>query len=245
MKEVFAEESKDVPVPQETGKFKSESIAELETPFKIMLDEMRPELEAGIYDSLLGDDRGGRIPALVLREYAQNIYKKRKQELSTMFVAGARVAHESDVEEYFRKHKKELGKRTLVVTEYTSTGMGITNLAEALKQNGVSFDVATLYYGYEFDGAGMERERFLKLQKRFQREYGAKIFWGRASGIPKIWSASNRLHGLEKTGDVLSKPMFPGGRPKEIAENITRAREDVHILAGRLIKRYESQRQNY
>jgi len=99
------------------------------------------------YDTLLSDDASGRIPTLFLREMAVQMRKNSKdtkrEAPNTYFVSGGRhgMQHVFNSVANFIKSKPHIGK-TLLVTEFISSGRSILELIKILEQEGINFDVA-------------------------------------------------------------------------------------------------------
>ena len=120
----------------ETNKDVIEGLATLVLKLESKLDE---------YDTIIGDDVSGRLIALFLRR----IIKAKRQEKDlpppqSLFVAGGRTKFQAGkIRDYLDQKKDKIGK-TLLVTEYISSGAGISWLAEIMKELGIDFDLATL-----------------------------------------------------------------------------------------------------
>jgi hypothetical protein len=82
------------PTPEQTERHKREILENIMRIFEgqasNLLGRLRPEIEALKYDSVLGDDVSGRIPALIMGTAIKEIYGDRKK-LNAIFVQGGRL----------------------------------------------------------------------------------------------------------------------------------------------------------
>src|SRR3989344_4807506 len=121
-----------------------------EEAFERVLERMKPDILAGRWSSVIGDDISGRIPALVVRNLLERVSNEQESAMPPgFFYAGGEGVgkRRESLREYIGRIKPSLGQRTLIVTEYVLKGESIKTLAEILKENGIAFDVVTLY-GY-------------------------------------------------------------------------------------------------
>src|SRR6266850_5210282 len=74
-KELLDEEKRRLKIEQRRQELK-EAIVEMERPLRALLEQLRPNIEAGRYDSLLGDDVSARFPTRVLRGVVNRAYER-------------------------------------------------------------------------------------------------------------------------------------------------------------------------
>lgn len=121
----------------------------VEPIFDSLVGEMKPHIEAGRWGVILGDDRGGRLPALAMREILARATKEGDGPPDTFFVAAGKSRKGEEYEENLRQRIADLkeligDKRVLVVTDHIDRGETVRRLAELLKENGIDFDVMSL-----------------------------------------------------------------------------------------------------
>ncbi len=117
--------------------------------FARLVLELRNDI--GSVDTVLGDDTGGRLPAIFLHEVLSNYNKNKGDRKSGIFfIAGGRIEYYSDKEErklalkdFLDMRKEHIGK-TLFVTEYISTGEGIRWVGDIFEQVGIEYLLAAV-----------------------------------------------------------------------------------------------------
>lgn len=138
---------------EETRKERLREVFEEALPmFEEIVAQMREPLREGRWSALLGDDVSGRLPSLVLGGLMRRIAEAHGREApGQFFFAGGSVAfpssslsREANLMKYIKEISPKLGDRVLVVTEYIYQGRTLRMIADALKEAGVSFDVASL-----------------------------------------------------------------------------------------------------
>lgn len=137
-----------------------------------VLIRMKSDIDSRRWDSVLGDDVSGRIPALILWNVLRNAYAEQESAApQAFFYAGGENIEQrrENLKEYVKRIKSKLGKRTLIVTEFVISGKSIKTLAEILREEGVDFDVATLY-GYSDVEPETEEQRGLDLYSEERQE---------------------------------------------------------------------------
>lgn len=133
-----------------TPEYHFREIAEIEPAMTSLVMQMKEKIDNGEYDTLISDDVGGRIPALILRR----IIKERhpEQRLETYFIASGKLYFPTPenrdkylkLQEHLERITAET-KKALVITQFIFTGKTVIRLAEALKRAGVeNFDIAAL-----------------------------------------------------------------------------------------------------
>lgn len=120
-----------------------------------LLTSMAPDIRAGRWDAILGDDVSGRIPTLILRSVIARVYAEEgiKQAPSTYFVAMGKEfskyprdeedhQRELDVKQYLDSGKWP--QRVLFVTDNIAGGGSIQTVLETLDDLGIPCDVASV-----------------------------------------------------------------------------------------------------
>lgn len=157
----------------------------LEDLTRTVLSQIRPDVENGLYNLIIGDDITARIPTIVLSGAVTNIYEQHGYEHpSTIHVAG-RGVEVGFVSPIMRRNFEEematvppdrLSGRTLLVTETTETGATVSAFGKLLQEQGLEFDVASLTILK--DGSCYHERGVLPDTTRFvyaRREYAAEI----------------------------------------------------------------------
>ncbi len=141
--------------PRETheAEYHYQEITELRSSCELLLEQLHDRIEKGSYDLIFGDDASGRIPTMILRDVINRVYHDRGQKIPyTAFVAGSRFIDEAHIPEKTEKlvqHIKKIvewndaSERALVVTDTIGTGLSLKALFDALKDNGIEYDIAT------------------------------------------------------------------------------------------------------
>lgn len=158
--EYFSEEERDVEGQGEEGR--DESLKEhqrkilhnLGAPALRIVEALRPELEAGAYQVLIGDDASGRLHTRLLQGVINAVYKKHgRSPVAVRFVAGSgnfidhhkvSPAKVEMLERFVAKLKSDILElnRVLVVSDIVISGKSLAPLAQALAKEGIAFDVA-------------------------------------------------------------------------------------------------------
>ena len=223
-------------------------IALLRVAIQKILSELRPKIERGTYQLVVGDDASGRIPTLIFERVIKELYEEKGfKNPEVRFIAGgikgdvkgdARKEKIKKAEEYFKKIKSMSQKEgekilnALVVTDTIETGGSLEFIANALKNNGIKFDIATIA---------------LILMKPYRKEnieksLGGRIVYGQEHDA--VIYGSHQLSGVEKDPkDLFSKPVkniFWSSRP-DTQKTMNQAREDVKILSEDLVAWYKAQ----
>lgn len=178
------------------------------------------------YDAILSDDASGRLPSLFLEKI---VNKKRKdggqKPVHTLFVASGRhgdPAIEDSVAKFISAKKEILGK-TLLVTEFISSGRSIESLIEILKKQGIDFDIAAVSIASNPGDYGKNLTQNLT--------YGSIGFaGGRFYNLPEY-------AGVYKKSGTKNSPhplvYYEKGVQKTDMRN---AREDIKILSEEILK---------
>lgn len=240
------------------GEYNLPEIKELEKPLILVLEKLKANIEAGVYDVLLSDDKGGRIPTLAIREIMNRVNQEAgRDKVSVYFLSGGQGLSRSDeagkeTKRYIEeKIKNEVKRKALVITEFVSSGVSAEILAGILKKAGVAFDIAALVCGREdlelgegyefFSGITPENARENSWGREFLEVDPPKIYHADISGVAK---KENLPHPsiderLKKPAQVELRAVMRDPRAfkkkrqarEELREKVNKAREDVKTLA--------------
>jgi hypothetical protein len=124
---------------------------EIEFPFVRLCKQLKPRIEEGRYNLIVGDDISGRLPTLGIREYSAFVLSQLGREpLPTVFLQDKSIAKNVDSLEnqvrarilpFFEEGDKG---RILYVTEYVETGRKLFKAGEVFKKMGIPYDFAVL-----------------------------------------------------------------------------------------------------
>lgn len=239
---------------KEEGEYNFEAIKELEKPLVLVLEKLKANIEAGLYDVLLSDDKGGRIPTLALREIMNKENEKAgRGSISTFFLsAGRGLSLTDDLQRAMKKYiekkiKNKIERRALVVTEYVSSGMSIQVLADILKEAGVTaFDVAALVCNKEDIDLGEGQKFFSGITPHNAKENGWRVDESHPKELftPSVYNRSElsgvvkkentpypQLHERLKKPSRRQRDQGTVNRKRKAREEVNKAREDVKTLA--------------
>lgn len=249
--EHFKKDSREERARDEKGRL-FEAVAVLEKPLSTILESLRPSLEQGEFDTIIGDDASGRIPTLILRKVIGEIYGRAgRKGPDTLFFAGggSAVAHEKKTDikdptgEITAFLEKRPSKKVLVVTDTIVTGVSLIPLTTALRKTKIKYEVATV----GLDPSGIEAYTGItptirQMRNSFQQTLQGKVHHGDSPDTPAMYEWSKVLGGVYKMpGDLHSKTLRGETKPKDrplLQAFINEARTDVDIIADILIDKY-------
>jgi hypothetical protein len=184
-----------------------------------LAEQLQPHLAE--YSRIVGDDTSGRLPALVYRKLINQARAKAGlPPAQTFFIAGS---GEQLWREYFPELASPFEGRTLVVTEYTSSGRSPAEMYYSLASHTPEHEVDFAMIGAEEGAAEVVKE---------STEAGSRIFIGNEGSIV----ASLLYH----PGRVEYKGVFKRAgdaravrQPKEYYDGaaVARARQDAARIA--------------
>lgn len=131
-----------------------EILQRLGVPALRIVEALRPELETGAYQALIGDDASGRLHTRLLQGVINAIYKKYGHSpVAVRFVAGSgnfidhhkvSPAKVEMLERFVAKLKSDVPglNRVLIVSDIVISGKSLAPLAQALVKGDIAFDVA-------------------------------------------------------------------------------------------------------
>lgn len=214
-------------------RYQYQEIAELESPLMyILANGLAAEIDSLKYAVVVGDARGGSVPALILWE----VINKRYQQLGFTDIPGVfiRAGHMVSLEEVDTKCKAltisqlhPVTKKVLVVTEYLNKGDSISKFHTSFFEQSVPFDITTVKARsrrtfYLKQWCGVNRLFSGTPDEVISGEDPPKIWRSQLCSLP--WRYSNKL--LEE--DLSIDP--------SLYEAGMKATEDIKILTERLMR---------
>lgn len=203
------------------------------------------------YDSIIGDDISGRLPTLIIGKLVNR--KRRelgKNPVPVLFIAGGKSKNiwgekqREGVTGFLKDRKSDIGHKTLISTEYISSGKGVSWVLEALKDLGIDYDVSAVSINTE-----VERESSV------EGELAGKVFYGGNSHEGAFFHASYSGVGVMKPeydwfSGIPSAHSKRGRQSQEYDKNsnwymrdreqlrgqIVDARKDVNVISEELYK---------
>lgn len=231
------------PSPKETKEIIHPEVMDLFDPIQKLITQLKEQIEAGEYKYIIGDDASGRIPALIFHNLMKRISEDQSlPEPELYFLAGSGI-HSTDLEKEEKVKKledyikpalsgvnNEIGekKKILIITDTVNTGSSLKPLTEALKKQGVEFDIATiaLLDANTYEGAEREKEEYL----------GAKIFYAKID-VPRIYE--NRIKGINGVRKNPEDILASRNTNRNSRQLVKEAREDVKILSDQIYDWYK------
>lgn len=224
-------------IKEEGGDFYHSEIAELERPIQVVLKEMLKNIERGDYDLIIGIDSSGRVPTLIIKQFLDYVYSKKSFNLpDARFIAGnvSKETAKKKIQEWNPR------KKVLIVEDTIATGDSIKFLCQALRENNVSFDVATV-------GTTGVYSDTSEIKEELKEKLGIKNIYFGVVGSPNIYGRQD-LSGVVKEGrgepfaEPYKKVEEHSDSSNDIQESINEARADADIVVNNLIDWYESQK---
>lgn len=176
--------------------------------FTHIMKDLRPLIEQGVIpiDSIISEERSGRLPSEIMKILVEKIYKKmglnkRLEILPLAIDRGSRYRGMDEENEIFSKYIDEnrLGHGVLYVTEYIDGGTTIRGAIDLILKNVESArksgkDIPDFYCFASMGGSSFE-EAFSGRIPQFNKEY----FWEHLEKIaPEILNRIRFIHGREK-----------------------------------------------
>jgi hypothetical protein len=214
------------------------SVTELKEPVEKIIGKFRKEIEAGEYSVILSDEASGRIPALIIGHVIKEIYERKDFPLPLFRPLAGRSARMGDkdtrlkritnLRDQFGKIQKTFNdanrklQKILIVTDTISTGASVGAFSEAIKDNNLKFDVATI--GVTGGTSAPE------LAKR----WGTRVEYGMGKS-PWIYTSGKKLSGVRKESDSI----FPVPRldveESKLEDSRKLAKKIAHIIAKKYL----------
>ncbi len=221
------------PAPQE---YIYKEIADLEPLALSVVNQLKDLIERGEYDVIIGDDRSGRVPTLILEKIIDK-YNHGGEPIKTFFVAGGNKGNwsswkEGAVGEYVDKIAGNF-KKALLITESMGTGEGTGRFIDSLEKTHLDFDVVSFESAHDLD--------YYNALDNFSRH---KLIIGKENvGMNYIaYRKTGKFAGVHKVGhDILSERDNGGDSAEWNPERISGARKDIALMAERVYRQVWSQ----
>ncbi|QQS26986.1 hypothetical protein IPM44_00165 [bacterium] len=228
--------------------------AEKQATPEAIIEELRPELQSlayqmkqgiveGRWDSIVGDEVSARLPTLFMHRLLQRYAQEHgTRDPRVVFMAGDRDRFGSSktaMEEYIASRREDIGQRTLLVTEYVTSGDVLYDELSMLPTDTVK-DVAIL----RVDSNGMYDE-----QSSVAQRGGLVMVGGRMASqaqmlhneaLGKAMSGVQKRH-IQHTDEVLiesegiSYQAATTQRRRDFKpEAVARARELIYAMADEI-----------
>ncbi len=217
--------------PIEDLKIKREWIAEIAPALNEVIKELGPVIESGEYDTFIGEDASGRIPAIIIWQAAKEISEwNGSSQPDLRFIAGnANVGHMPPEKLEGVKallQKTDSAKKKLIITEFVFSGNSMKTMLDIIKEAGFNADVVVVRSDY------MNKQ---DLEKRL----GCKVYLGEVGPQPGIYKAP--FSGVKKEPERL----FSSKRkPYEVTQSeINEARTESLDLGSYLADSYVKNKQ--
>ncbi|MFA5830232.1 MAG: hypothetical protein WC878_00200 [Candidatus Paceibacterota bacterium] len=229
---------------KEREKFHFKEIEQLRVPVENIVKKLYPKISAGEYGLIFGDDASGRIPALLLNEIIQGMYREfGHKNPDICFFAGSKNLEGEEknekkemisqyLESLKKKNPEDFQKKALIVTDVIATGVSLDPLIEVLKEKGIDFDIASVGDVTTED---------------VESKWGKDVYFG-ASGLPKIFGLGS-VSGVEKNVNELfshrikDNDAYTDDEKMDIQININEAREDVSRLAAEILEKMRKEKE--
>jgi hypoxanthine phosphoribosyltransferase len=230
---------------QAERKYNFELMEKIEPAMTSLVEQLKSGIEVGEYSALLGDDTKGRLPTLVLSK----IFRKEGPpdldgKPKTFFLAAGRqfaymVGHDS-----VKKHLESMdfgNKKLLIVTDFIDSGDTLKGIAYELNRAGVhKFDFAALYAGDLADDYFKDAVQELNLESKSNNPAEAhNYFLGELKEEPYFLPQLRDLSGVKKTEDSLTAK-----KSLENTEDMKKSREDINLMAERIMKQVWEEKSN-
>ena len=190
-----------------------------------ILEQLRPEIEAGEFETIIGDDASGRLTSLIIYRALSEIYhEKGLKEPDIKFFAGSRLL--GPIKSYFKSNRiakatANITGKALVVSELLVSGSGLIPLLRGLKKSGIE---ATVVATMGPKGADLE---------------GYQLITPSHEGSSAAFAHSYAWHGVEKDHNNLYANRSTLAEPQLMRYSRDKANETAKILAEKFMSDIE------
>lgn len=143
-----------------------------------IVSELGPSIENGEYDTFIGEDASGRIPAIIIWQAAKEVSGwKDKEQPDLRFIVGTQTGHISPEKlEGIRNVLKKTDKsgKKLIITEFVFSGNSMKTMIDTIKDAGFEADVAVVHSDF------MSKEDL-------EKKWGCRVYLGKIDRQPKIY----------------------------------------------------------
>lgn len=175
--------------------------------FEYLAKQLKEPIEEHYWDSVIGDDTRGRLPAIFVHHLMKRYARETGYKLPTLlFIAPMkeskfkgfkerrfRKRRERAMRQYLKRREQRIGRRALVATEYIASGGNIRQILQALPKQ-VNFDVASLAIG-----SSRTPDKYSLRHHAYHRGDPQVYYSEGGSPTPEIYAAStSNITGREK-----------------------------------------------
>lgn len=204
-------------------------IADLEEPITLIIEQILRDGER--YDLIVGDDKSGRIPTLIVGKVLNALVQEQGQDpIPVRFLWDSSSNMPTDLRKILQD-LEEKPERTLLVTEYVANGYTIEKFKDMFQKEELNYDVATI---------SIEHEEETYRRKESISSHTSLYFYDQNSRIPGVYGKPH-LSGL-LSGFANNKTIAIRGA--DARKNVISAREDVVLLSERIVNRLKTQMKN-
>ena len=205
-------------------------IEEIAPALNEIIEELGPAIENAEYDTFIGEDTSGRIPAIIIWQAAKEISAlENKSQPDIKLIVGTQKGHVSPEKlEGVRKLLKNTdnNKRKLLITEFVFSGNSMKTMIDTIKEAGFEADVVVV------------RSDFMNKEK-LEKKWGCNVYLGEMARQPKIYKS--KISGVKKEPEELfSKKINSHIIPQE---EVNSAREESLNLGSYLADSYIKRKQ--
>jgi hypothetical protein len=193
-----------------------QELLDLEPIMLNLVKKLKKKIESGEYDTILSQDVGGRIPALILEKIMKAAGNK---DLKVYFLSQG-FGDDKRIAEFIEKRKGSI-RKPLIITEYILSGRGLIDLLKDVEKGGLKdYDVATAVATYWGDK---------NVNSFLERKLNRKLYYGKIDeATPSFDESSQELTGVTRL-DVNN--VHPIRDVSVNQQEVIKARKDVKLVA--------------
>ncbi len=234
-----------------------EAFADTKADFKHLVEQLAKGIKEGRWTAMLGDDVSGRHVANVIgrlatryaSEYGQKaperiffagggLYDAFPDEESQKGRTGKELMEEKqrNLKKYIQEQAQRLGDHVLLVTEHIMGGRTVHQIGQILEQQGIKYDVATLWTGGELEDLKSPENNWYtgKEKAGASGPFGSEV----SNVLYKLGVPLNEAAGIKKHDtDAVAKRDDSADR-----ELVSVAREETTRLTDELYAEYFSEK---
>ena len=227
--------------------FEIEEFEKARESFENLTKKLTPAIRRHEYNLIIGDDVSGRLPTRIVGDLLRKVYKEDKITVPEIrfFAGGLREEGEIEdvvkgISDYIRgsisKNKIDPSKtKVLLTTEYMAKGRTMSYFIRALRENGLSSDIAAL---------NLYRPRDFFREDKPSDFKDVKIYHGGIATSSPFFHrliSTSKLAGVAKeSGKIFTVPLK---KDKDLSGLKQQSREDVKKMADYLYQIYEQEKE--